>query len=611
MSGMRYGVAVLLAAVSLGPSGRGEAAVFVVDDPGTGADVVPGDGVCATSAATCTLFAALGEAEALAGADSIHVPAGTWQLGAWVGDDLEIVGAGTGTVAATIFDGGRSPAPPYVSSGAVFLVGGAALTLRGVAIENGFSAVWSDASLTIVDSIVRGHIDTGIRCNGPLSSLTLIDSTVSDNAGINTGGGIACGGALRVIGSTFERNRAVNVGGAVYGDGAAEIFHSTFRSNTAGNAGGAVHTHGPLTVLGSTFHLNNATNVGGAIAADGALDVRNSTFLRNSVFNTGGAIHVDGHGELNNVTIARNGAGNNGGGVRIGDGGSLSIANSILFGNAGERCSGGFHSDGYNFLEAACLGRQASTDVVGVDPLLGNLGFHSGPTQTLPLLDGSPAIDAAGPGCENTDQRGVPRPQGSACDAGAYEKIFCDYDGAADPGEQCDDGNHADGDGCSSLCQSELLAGRKLHLRPGAPGKLLAQIVDARLGLGWGNFSADDPVLRGATLRVASSAGEGFDLIYDLPASNWKYIGRAGRNRGYRYVDDEGMIRKIKLQAGKHIKVKGIGNLDVPLGSDPNPVHVFLTIGARTYCGAWGGSVRFEADRYYRGKLAPPPGAAP
>jgi hypothetical protein len=156
-----------------------------------------------------------------------------------------------------------------------------------------------------------------------------------------------------------------------------------------------------------------------------------------------------------------------------------------------------------------------------------------------------------------------------------------------------------------------MLAGRKLHLRNGASGKLLAQVADARVSLGWGNFSADDPVIRGGKLRIMSTEGDGFDVTYDLPAAGWKYIGRQGRNRGYSYRSDDGIVRSIKIQPGKLIKIKGIGTIDVSLGNDPNPVNVFLTIGARTYCGGWGGSVHFERGRFYRAMLAPPPAWAP
>ena len=54
--------------------------------------------------------------------------------------------------------------------------------------------------------------------------------------------------------------------------------------------------------------------------------------------------------------------------------------------------------------------------------MLGAFADHGGPTFTVSLLPGSPAIDAgSATNCPATDQRGVPRPYGSGCDIGAYE----------------------------------------------------------------------------------------------------------------------------------------------------------------------------------------------
>jgi Ca2+-binding RTX toxin-like protein len=65
---------------------------------------------------------------------------------------------------------------------------------------------------------------------------------------------------------------------------------------------------------------------------------------------------------------------------------------------------------------------QAPADRTSADPLLGGLSDNGGPTDTQALLAGSAAIDAAS-GCPppSADQRGLPRPQGAACDAGAFE----------------------------------------------------------------------------------------------------------------------------------------------------------------------------------------------
>jgi hypothetical protein len=54
------------------------------------------------------------------------------------------------------------------------------------------------------------------------------------------------------------------------------------------------------------------------------------------------------------------------------------------------------------------------------DPLLAPLGDYGGETQTVALLPGSPAIDAANANCPETDQRGLPRSL-PHCDLGAFE----------------------------------------------------------------------------------------------------------------------------------------------------------------------------------------------
>jgi hypothetical protein len=117
----------------------------------------------------------------------------------------------------------------------------------------------------------------------------------------------------------------------------------------------------------------------------------------------------------------------------------VNVVNSIITGNVHltntlfgvlDDCSGTISSQGHNLVTyvAAC-------NVVGsystAQPLLGPLQYNGGPTKTHALLAGSPAIDQGDPnGCAadeqgvtklTTDQRGLPRPIGAACDIGAYE----------------------------------------------------------------------------------------------------------------------------------------------------------------------------------------------
>jgi hypothetical protein len=112
------------------------------------------------------------------------------------------------------------------------------------------------------------------------------------------------------------------------------------------------------------------------------------------------------------------------------------VTNSIVSGNpTGFNCAIGPNfspptDGGYNLTDLtdnSCFFSAASHDVLTASPGLGTLGNNSGPTQTIPLLLGSPAIDAASlavcaaPPVKGVDQRGFTRLLGVACDIGAYE----------------------------------------------------------------------------------------------------------------------------------------------------------------------------------------------
>ena len=99
------------------------------------------------------------------------------------------------------------------------------------------------------------------------------------------------------------------------------------------------------------------------------------------------------------------------------------MKNSILANSAGGGdCynSGSISTNSHNLIEDG----TCSPDYTG-DPLLGPLVDNGGPTETMALLPGSPAINAGDNAtCEVTDQRGVSRPQAGRCDIGAYEYEF-------------------------------------------------------------------------------------------------------------------------------------------------------------------------------------------
>jgi hypothetical protein len=73
----------------------------------------------------------------------------------------------------------------------------------------------------------------------------------------------------------------------------------------------------------------------------------------------------------------------------------------------------------YSLAGDSTCGLTQPTDVLGVSPNLGALAANSGPTKTFPPNAGSSVIGTGDPTCTGTDQRGVDRPQGGACDRGA------------------------------------------------------------------------------------------------------------------------------------------------------------------------------------------------
>jgi prealbumin domain-containing protein len=103
-------------------------------------------------------------------------------------------------------------------------------------------------------------------------------------------------------------------------------------------------------------------------------------------------------------------------------GGNSALRNTILAGNAGAQCSidGTVTSNNSLSTDATC-GLAGNGNVVGVNPGLGPLANNGGPTNTRAIGPASIAVNRGGAGCQSTDQRGVARPQGGACDIGAFE----------------------------------------------------------------------------------------------------------------------------------------------------------------------------------------------
>lgn len=134
----------------------------------------------------------------------------------------------------------------------------------------------------------------------------------------------------------------------------------------------------------------------------------------------------------NNSTISGNTAQHGAGGIELLYG-TVTLQNSIVANNSGGNCSATLTSKGYNLSGDNTCNFNNIGDLNNTDPMLGPLQNNGGPTQTMALSSGSPAIDAGRPsGCTDgqghlltTDQRGKPRhdtEDSGGCDMGAYER---------------------------------------------------------------------------------------------------------------------------------------------------------------------------------------------
>jgi hypothetical protein len=227
--------------------------------------------------------------------------------------------------------------------------------------------------------------------NCPSSTLTLINTTISGNSA-EVGGAICNGGALRIVNSTLSGNVARQ------------------------RRGGAIGNYGILTITNSTFSANSSGSNG---VAGGILN--------------GGLFQSPGTLLINSSTLSGNSADLGGGGIFNVEGSTVLLQNSIFANNMGGNCHGTIASQGYNLSSDNSCNFHGSGDLNDTDPELGPLQNNGGPTETMALLLGSPAIDSGNPGgCTDshghllkTDQRGKPRPDkedASGCDIGAYER---------------------------------------------------------------------------------------------------------------------------------------------------------------------------------------------
>ena len=250
---------------------------------------------------------------------------------------------------------------------------------------SGGGGIHNFGTLTVTNSIISGNSVTGQGQGGggiwSAGSLTIINTTVSGNsAAAETGGGIES--------SSFTLPNTVNT---------VNVINSTISGNFALLSGGGI-----------------------SIGQGSTVSVTNSTIADNSTEFDGSGISNDGALTLTNSTIAGNftGSHQNSAGVFNDSFGTTTAINTIVARNNGLNC---FHkgsplvSNGHNIDDDGSCFSGGGTDLPNTDPMLGPLQDNGGPTFTMSLLAGSPALDAgddavlSSPYSLTTDQRGAPR----------------------------------------------------------------------------------------------------------------------------------------------------------------------------------------------------------
>ena len=339
-----------------------------------------------------------------------------------IAQDVVVLGPGPDRLAVV-----RSSAP-HTPSFRVFRVNAGVVTISGMTIRNGIAF---DAS-SFADNIGGGIYNRG--------ALTVSNCVVTGNSAPSSSSGgtnrfgfgagiFSDGSQLTLINSTFSGNQASAAGGGICTFETASFFAQgcTVSGNFAAIQGGGLNFQGHVGTLQNCTIASNATAADGAgsgvanVAFEGeaptiltvtACTVAGNTGTTNGAFAIAGL--NDGFGLTNRLlsTLVAANAGPN----------FAFFGTNITFQSLGNNLD----SDGSSGLINGANGDLVGTVASPIDAKLGVLQNNGGPTLTIALLLGSPALGAgactdAGGAPLLIDQRGSPRPPSTGCDIGAYE----------------------------------------------------------------------------------------------------------------------------------------------------------------------------------------------
>jgi hypothetical protein len=359
------------------------------------------DGLCRTAAGTCTLRAAVMQANTISGQGTqINLPAGTYTLtrpataanGPDTGD-LNLTTPANGNPVITI--SGAGAATTIIDANGLdrvlAIAAGRTATFSGLTVRNGFhhnpggraegGGIYNTGELALEKVAIRDNTASGgSRGTGGgvynFGILTVVGSTFSGN---EAGGQNPAGGAitndregtgqivvLTISGSTFTGNKAA-FGGAIYNQNAELVVNgSTLDGNESTSAGGAVYNlNGAVTVAESTISHNEGPSGGGVYNA-GILHLFRSTVRHNrstsSLGSGGGLDNADSALlRITDSTISENEAYTGGGLYNAGD---LFVVNSTISLNRAMKTGGGVYNDGVaNAYNVTIVFNEADADI--------------------------------------------------------------------------------------------------------------------------------------------------------------------------------------------------------------------------------------------------------
>ncbi len=309
-------------------------------------------------------------------------------------------------------------------------------TLReAIAVADSNSGRWVELppgvyKLTLGPLVLGNDIVFGVGFGGSQSAGAR--TTIIDGRGANRVLTVASGDSAVVAGVTVTGGGGVGGGAAalVPAGGQLAFYDAIIRDNAASSRGGAIQNLGNLSLFHTTVVGNRAAS-GAGIAAEANSNnaIYSSTISGNTASGNGGGIDAASSLSIQSSTIAGNSAAAGGGLYQEStSSASTLLTNTLLGQNGGGTCGGSINGVPRNVTshnlaaDNTCLFASADEGTVG-DPKLAALANNGGPTDTMALRSGSPAINAGDPDLcptgSGTDQRYAAAV--GVCDIGAFE----------------------------------------------------------------------------------------------------------------------------------------------------------------------------------------------